>query len=32
MGYIRLACSVTHVWYLKHLPSYVANILDKPLK
>nr|YP_001542522.1 RNA polymerase beta' subunit [Cuscuta exaltata]A8W3B5.1 RecName: Full=DNA-directed RNA polymerase subunit beta'; AltName: Full=PEP; AltName: Full=Plastid-encoded RNA polymerase subunit beta'; Short=RNA polymerase subunit beta' [Cuscuta exaltata]ABW83686.1 RNA polymerase beta [Cuscuta exaltata] len=32
MGCIKLACPVTHVWYLKRLPSYIANILDKPLK
>nr|AGQ55666.1 RNA polymerase beta [Alstroemeria aurea] len=32
MGYIELACPVTHVWYLKRLPSYIANLLDKPLK
>nr|YP_009730291.1 RNA polymerase beta subunit [Helicia shweliensis]QHT54451.1 RNA polymerase beta subunit [Helicia shweliensis] len=32
MGYIKLACSVTHVWYLKRLPSYIANLLDKPIK
>nr|UXL85631.1 RNA polymerase beta' subunit [Eriosema floribundum] len=32
MGYIKLACLVTHVWYLKRLPSYIANLLDKPLK
>ncbi|PTQ32969.1 hypothetical protein MARPO_0093s0044, partial [Marchantia polymorpha] len=32
MVYIKLAWSVTHVWYLKHLPSYVANLLAKPLK
>ncbi|KAG5576162.1 hypothetical protein H5410_056296 [Solanum commersonii] len=32
MGYIKLACPRTHVWYLKHLPSYIANLLDKPLK
>ena len=32
MGYIKLACPVTHVWYLKGLPSYIANLLDKPLK
>nr|YP_010581393.1 RNA polymerase beta' subunit [Triphyophyllum peltatum]UZT27798.1 RNA polymerase beta' subunit [Triphyophyllum peltatum] len=31
MGYIKLACPVTHVWYLKRLPSYIANFLDKPL-
>lgn len=32
MGYIKLACPVTHVWYLKCLPSYIANLLDKSLK
>nr|YP_010209428.1 RNA polymerase beta' subunit [Linum lewisii]UBA16878.1 RNA polymerase beta' subunit [Linum lewisii] len=32
MGYIKLAYPVTHVWYLKRLPSYIANLLDKPLK
>lgn len=31
MGYIKLACPVTHVWYLKRLPSSIANILDKSL-
>ncbi|RZC81258.1 hypothetical protein C5167_043822 [Papaver somniferum] len=32
MGYIKLACPLTHVWYLKRLPSYITNLLDKPLK
>nr|YP_010380568.1 RNA polymerase beta' subunit [Dendrobium comatum]UDH53613.1 RNA polymerase beta' subunit [Dendrobium comatum] len=32
MGYIKLTCPVTHVWYLKRLPSYIANFLDKPLR
>nr|YP_009861978.1 RNA polymerase beta' subunit [Viscum liquidambaricola]QKV09803.1 RNA polymerase beta' subunit [Viscum liquidambaricola] len=32
MGYIKLACPVTHVWYFKRLPSYVANLLDQTLK
>ncbi|PHT94641.1 DNA-directed RNA polymerase subunit beta' [Capsicum annuum] len=32
MGYIKLACPVTHVWYLKCIPSYITNLLDKPLK
>nr|YP_009131137.1 RNA polymerase beta [Erodium absinthoides]AIA26350.1 RNA polymerase beta [Erodium absinthoides] len=32
MGYIKLACPVTHVWYLRRLPSYIANLLDKSLK
>ncbi|KAL5642329.1 hypothetical protein ACJX0J_002488 (mitochondrion) [Zea mays] len=26
MGYIKLACPVTHVWYLKGLPSYIISI------
>ena len=26
MGYIKLACLVTHVWYLKRLPSYITNL------
>ncbi len=32
MGYIQLACLVTYVWYLKHLPSYITNLLTKLLK
>nr|QKV47254.1 RNA polymerase beta' subunit [Nephrolepis cordifolia] len=32
MGYIKLACPVTHVWFLKRIPSYIANLLAKPLK
>nr|YP_008474554.1 RNA polymerase b'-subunit [Marsilea crenata]AGI51528.1 RNA polymerase b'-subunit [Marsilea crenata] len=32
MGYIKLACPVTHVWFLKRVPSYIANLLAKPLK
>nr|YP_010291617.1 RNA polymerase beta' subunit [Scleria parvula]ULQ67624.1 RNA polymerase beta' subunit [Scleria parvula] len=32
MGYIKLAYPVTHVWYFKRLPSYITNLLDKPLK
>nr|AJE61490.1 RNA polymerase beta' subunit [Dipteris conjugata] len=32
MGYIKLACPVIHVWFLKRIPSYVANLLTKPLK
>nr|YP_009975341.1 RNA polymerase beta' subunit [Drypetes indica]QNK04682.1 RNA polymerase beta' subunit [Drypetes indica] len=32
MGYIKLACPVTHVWYLKRFPSYIVNLLDKPIK
>nr|APP89489.1 RNA polymerase beta' subunit [Nitella hyalina] len=32
MGYIRLGCSVTHVWYLKSTPSHIANLLGQKLK
>ncbi|KAH0858375.1 hypothetical protein HID58_086636, partial [Brassica napus] len=32
MVYIKLTYPVTHVWYLKRLPSYIAYLLDKPLK
>nr|YP_010341189.1 RNA polymerase beta' subunit [Adiantum reniforme var. sinense]UNZ94126.1 RNA polymerase beta' subunit [Adiantum reniforme var. sinense] len=32
MGYVKLACPVTHVWFLKRIPSYIANPLAKPLK
>ncbi|KAH7443004.1 hypothetical protein KP509_02G012800, partial [Ceratopteris richardii] len=32
MGYIKLACPVTHVWFSKRVPSYIANSLAKPLK
>jgi DNA-directed RNA polymerase subunit beta' len=32
MGYIELAAPVTHVWYLKSLPSYISILLDIPLK
>ena len=31
MGYIKLA-AVSHVWYLKGIPSYVAILLDIPLR
>lgn len=30
MGYIKLACPVTHVWFSKRIPSYIANPLAKP--
>lgn len=32
MGFIKLAAPVTHVWYLKGIPSYMAILLDMPLK
>jgi len=32
LGYILLASPVTHVWYLKSIPSYIAILLDKPIK
>ena len=32
MGYIKLAAPVTHVWYLKGIPSYLSILLDMPLR
>jgi DNA-directed RNA polymerase subunit beta' len=32
MGYIKLAAPVAHVWYLKGIPSYIAILLDMPLR
>jgi len=32
MGFIKLAAPVTHVWYLKGIPSYMSILLDMPLK
>ncbi len=32
MGFIGLAAPVTHVWYLKGIPSYMATLLDIPLR
>ena len=32
LGHIKLACPVSHVWFLKGLPSRLANILDMTLR
>jgi DNA-directed RNA polymerase subunit beta' len=32
MGYISLLTPVTHVWYLKGVPSYLAHVLQEKLK
>ena len=32
MGYIKLAAAVTHVWYLKGIPSYLSILLDMALR
>jgi DNA-directed RNA polymerase subunit beta' len=32
MGHIKLASPVTHVWYLKGLPSYISVLLGVPRK
>jgi DNA-directed RNA polymerase subunit beta' len=32
MGVIKLAAPVSHDWYLKGIPSYVAILLDMPLR
>lgn len=32
MGHIKLAAPVTHIWYLKGIPSYLSLLLDSTLK
>ncbi len=32
LGHIQLACPVSHVWFLKGIPSRMANLLDMPLR
>ncbi len=32
MGHISLACPVTHIWYLKSLPSRIGLLLDMSLR
>jgi len=32
MGHIKLATPVAHIWFLKSLPSRLANLLDIPMK
>ena len=32
MGHIELACPVSHIWFLKSLPSKIGNMLDITLK
>jgi DNA-directed RNA polymerase subunit beta' len=32
MGHIRLASPVTHIWYLKGIPSYIGLLLDLALR
>jgi len=32
MGYVDLLTPVTHVWYLKGVPSYLSHMLEKPLR
>jgi DNA-directed RNA polymerase subunit beta' len=32
MGHIKLAAPVTHIWYLKGIPSYLGLILDSSLR
>nr|ANZ53710.1 RNA polymerase beta subunit-1 [Gnetum parvifolium]ANZ53842.1 RNA polymerase beta subunit-1 [Gnetum parvifolium] len=29
MGYIKLASPVTHIWYIKRVPSYIATLIGK---
>ena len=32
MGHIKLAAPVSHIWFLKGIPSYIGLLLDIPLK
>ena len=32
MGFIKLAAPVTHVWYLKGIPSHLSILIDMPLR
>jgi DNA-directed RNA polymerase subunit beta' len=32
MGHIKLACSVSHIWFLRGIPSRMGLILDIPMK
>lgn len=32
LGHIKLACPISHVWFLKGLPSRLGNILDMTLR
>ena len=32
MGYLELSAPVTHVWYLKSIPSYISILLDMNLR
>lgn len=32
MGHIELVTSVSHIWYLKGIPSYMSLVMDMPVK
>ncbi len=32
MGHIKLACPVSHIWYLRGVPSKMSLVLDIPMK
>ena len=32
MGHIKLAAPVSHIWFLKGIPSYLGLLLDMSLK
>ena len=32
MGHIELACPISHIWFLKGIPSYLSLLLDMTLK
>ncbi len=32
MGHIKLSCSVSHIWYLRGIPSKMGLVVDVPMK
>lgn len=32
MGHIKLACPVSHIWFLKGVPSRIGQVLDLPMQ
>jgi len=32
MGHIKLACPVSHIWFLRGVPSRLGQVLDLPMQ
>jgi len=32
MGHIKLACPVSHIWFLRGVPSRIGQVLDLPMQ